>query len=118
MPESQGNKTATEPKKADQPLNSRLAEHSFMIHTQYGGDYMDENPITGQPGQFHLSSTGRKERLQALALPSLNTTLKSPTTVAPDKKDGKGDKTPKTPTGGISKPKRKKSKAGATPTSS
>ncbi|XXG99821.1 hypothetical protein Hte_006162 [Hypoxylon texense] len=118
MPESQGNKTASEQKKTSQPLNSRLAEHSFMIHMQYGGDYMDENPITGHPGKFHLSSTGRKDKLQTLALPNLNTTFKSPTTAEPDKKDGKGDKTPKTPTGSLSKPKRKKSKAGATPTSS
>lgn len=118
MPESQGSKAVQESKKTTQALDSRLAEHSFLVHMQHGGDYMDENPITGQPGQFHLSSTGRKDKPQTLALPSINTSFKSPTSVEPDKKDGKGDKTPKTPTGALSKSKRKKSRAGTTPTSS
>ncbi|ORY71567.1 MED6 mediator sub complex component-domain-containing protein [Pseudomassariella vexata] len=102
-------------------LDARLAEQSFTIHMQYGSEYMDENPITGKPGEFHLSSTGRKDRMvQAPGnMPSLTTSFKSPT--VPDlggKRDvtGKGDKTPKTPTSGPgSKPKRKKSKAGTTP---
>ncbi|KAL7625134.1 Mediator of RNA polymerase II transcription subunit 6 [Parahypoxylon ruwenzoriense] len=119
MPEGQGNKPSPEPRKTNQPvLDSRLAEQSFLIHMQYGGDYMDENPITGKPGEFHLSSTGRKDKLQTLRLPALNTSLKGPTVIELDKKDGKGDKTPKTPTGMSSKPKRKKSKTGTTPTSS
>ncbi|KAI0834561.1 MED6-domain-containing protein [Hypoxylon sp. FL0890] len=117
MPEAQGNKAATEPKKTTQSaLDSRLIEHSFMIHMQYGGDYMDENPITGKPGEFHLSSTGRKDKLQTLALPNLDTSFKKSALSEPEKKDVKGEKTPKTPTG-MSKLKRKKSKPGATPTS-
>ncbi|KAI1080639.1 MED6-domain-containing protein [Whalleya microplaca] len=132
MPESQGGKgsstTTTEPKKTSQDVvDAQLAEHSFMVHMQYGGEYMDENPITGKPGEFHLSSTGRKDKLP---IPSIDTSFKSPTTpeLLGSKKDGgkgsgggasgAGDKTPKTPTGLSSKPKRKKSKAGATPTSS
>ncbi|KAI1636446.1 MED6 mediator sub complex component-domain-containing protein [Biscogniauxia mediterranea] len=120
MPESQSRSKGTsgmiEAKKANQAdPNSHLAELSFMVHMQYGGDYMDENPITGKPGEFHLSSTGRKDKLQ---IPVLTTSFKSPTTSSePGKKDTKGDKTPKTPTG-MSKPKRKKSKTGQTPTSS
>ncbi|KAI0852375.1 MED6-domain-containing protein [Daldinia vernicosa] len=119
MPEGQGNKAAPESKKTTQSVavDSRLAEHSFLIHMQYGGDYMDENPITGKPGDFHLTSTGRKEKLQTLALPNLDTSFKSSALTQPDKKDTKGDKTPKTPTGMPSKSRRKKSKAGATPTS-
>lgn len=42
--------------------DARLAEESFAIHLRHGGDYMDENPITGKPGEFHLSSTGRKDK--------------------------------------------------------
>ncbi|KAI1477940.1 MED6-domain-containing protein [Daldinia eschscholtzii] len=118
MPEAQGNKAAPESKKTIQSaVDSRLAEHSFMIHMQYGGDYMDENPITGKPGEFHLTSTGRKDKLQTLTLPNLDTSFKTSTISQPDKKDTKGDKTPKTPTGMPSKPRRKKSKAGTTPTS-
>ncbi|KAI1415290.1 MED6-domain-containing protein [Hypoxylon sp. FL1857] len=117
MPEGQGNKATAEQKKTTQSaLDSRLAEHSFMIHMQYGGDYMDENPITGKPGEFHLTSTGRKDKLQTLTLPNLDTSFKKSALSEPEKKDVKGEKTPKTPTG-MSKLKRKKSKPGATPTS-
>ncbi|KAI2470277.1 MED6-domain-containing protein [Annulohypoxylon bovei var. microspora] len=118
VPETQESRAVSEAKKpAQSAVDSRLAEHSFMIHMQYGGEYMDENPITGKPGEFHLSSTGRKEKLPNLSLPSLNTTMVSSSLTQSDKKNVKeGDKTPKTPTG-MSKIKRKKSKAGATPTS-
>ncbi|KAI0007384.1 MED6-domain-containing protein [Xylariaceae sp. FL0662B] len=119
LPETQGSKGALEPKKTNQAVvDSRLAEQSFMIHMQYGGEYMDENPITGKPGEFHLSSTGRKDKLPVPGLTNIDTSFKSPTTPDPGKKDAKGDKTPKTPTGMPSKSRRKKSKAGATPTSS
>lgn len=125
MPESQASKGALEPKKPSQStaLDARLAEQSFAIHMQYGGEYMDENPITGKPGEFHLSSTGRQEKLRAPVLNPLTTSLKLPVvSESGSKKDtNKGDKTPKTPktpTGGVSKLKRKKSKAGMTPTTS
>ncbi|CAJ2508237.1 Uu.00g094230.m01.CDS01 [Anthostomella pinea] len=115
MPESQGSKGALEPKKTTrQALDSRLAEHSFMVHMQHGGDYMDENPITGKPGEFHLSSTGRKDnmKLQIPGITALNTSFKSPATPEAGKKDAKaGDKTPKTPTG-TSKSKRKRKSEG------
>ncbi|KAI1214816.1 MED6-domain-containing protein [Annulohypoxylon truncatum] len=117
MPNTQESSTSEAKKPTRSAVDSRLAEHSFMIHMQYGGEYMDENPITGKPGEFHLSSTGRKDKMPTLALPSLNTTMVSSSLTQPDKKDAKaGEKTPKTPTG-MSKIKRKKSKAGATPTS-
>ncbi|KAK9422031.1 putative Mediator of RNA polymerase II transcription subunit 6 [Seiridium unicorne] len=118
MPESQASK-ASETKKSAQSsvLDARLAEHSFAIQMQYGGEYMDENPITGHPGNFHLSSTGRKERPRAPTLNPLTTNLKTPVAAKPvDKKEGtKEAKTPKTPNSGISKPKRKKTKTGLTP---
>ncbi|KAH9901977.1 MED6 mediator sub complex component-domain-containing protein [Xylariomycetidae sp. FL2044] len=118
MPESQGSQGASEQKKIQATSDSQIAEHSFLVHMKYGGEYMDENPITGKPGQFHLSSTGRKEKLQVPGMTSINTSLKNPTaTPETSKKDAKGgDKTPKTPTG-LTKSKRKKSKSGATPTS-
>ena len=88
----------------------RLAEESFAIHMKYGGDYLDENPITGRPGEFHLSSTGRKEKLTAVQLGQGPLAVDTKP-VEPKKDGGKNDKTPKTPTMG--KPKRRKSKAGA-----
>jgi mediator of RNA polymerase II transcription subunit 6 len=100
--------------KANKAALDRLAEESFTIHMKYGGEFIDENPITGRPGEFHLSSTGRKEKpapqtgkgLSGLAAPTINTKL------ADDgKKDAKAEKSPKTPT--IPKPKRRKSKIGS-----
>lgn len=41
----------------------KLAEDSFAIHEAFGGEYMDEIPITGIPGNFHFSSTGRNDKL-------------------------------------------------------
>jgi mediator of RNA polymerase II transcription subunit 6 len=86
---------------------------------RYGDEYMDENPITGHPGAFNLTNTGRKAR-DNLAVPTQKDGLQDPTKVGtslvgekasdapPTRKGSKSDKTPKTP--GIPKPKRKKSK--------
>lgn len=112
----------------------RLAEESFFRHLKYGGDYIDEKPITGQPGNFHVAS-GRKEKAGAAnkppALPTLPKTdggigglgLATATTAAAAAVGGKGGKeekkgkTEKSPRpGNAPKPKRKKSKAGTTPT--
>lgn len=100
-------------------LDSRLAEESFAIHTAFGGDYMDEIPITGKPGDFHFASTGRKDKLavpvphapavvvKAPALAPLNTT-KAAEVASP--KDVKKTKSPKP---GSAKAKdRRKSKGG------
>ncbi|KAF4983203.1 hypothetical protein FZEAL_1360 [Fusarium zealandicum] len=102
-------------KKNDETSLERLAQESFMIHMRYGGEYIDENPITGRPGEFHLSSTGRKvvpppqlakqEGIGSISGPTINTTINIK---VDDKKDSK-DKTPKSAT--ASKPRRKKSKA-------
>ncbi|KAI8623837.1 MED6 mediator sub complex component-domain-containing protein [Xylariaceae sp. FL1651] len=117
-----------EPKKPGQDLTAsdvlRHAEHSIYIHMQFGGDYENENPITGKPGAFNQTSTGRKDKLHVPGITALNTSFKSPTTIdlsGRKTKDGSGksgEKTPKTPTSGTSKLKRKKSKTGQTPTSS
>jgi mediator of RNA polymerase II transcription subunit 6 len=104
--------------KNDEPSLERAAEEAFMIHMRYGGEYIDENPITGRPSDFHLSSTGRKavpppQVPQKAALgamngpPTINTKLD-------DKKDGKSEKTLKSAT--TPKPRRRKSKLGGTGT--
>ncbi|KAI1168977.1 MED6 mediator sub complex component-domain-containing protein [Nemania serpens] len=119
---------APSPKRPDPVLSTfdlvRHAEHSILIHMQSGGDYEDENPITGKPGAFNLSKTGRTDKLQVPGITALNTTFKSTSILdlgGKKTKDGSakaGDKPPKTPTSGTSKLKRKKSKTGQTPTSS
>ncbi|CAK7564812.1 MAG: Mediator of RNA polymerase II transcription subunit 6 [Sporothrix epigloea] len=42
-------------------LDPRVAEESYAIHMKYGSEYMDEQPISGRPGDFHiaLASGGR-----------------------------------------------------------
>ncbi|KAL7933997.1 MED6 mediator subfamily complex component domain-containing protein [Trichoderma chlorosporum] len=98
--------------KHDAPFMDRVAEESFMIHLRYGGEYIDENPITGKPGEFHLSSTGRKPVLppQGAAPTGLSAMSGPPmlNTKLDDKKDVRADKTPKSAT--MPKLKRKKSK--------
>lgn len=121
MPESQGRLPAapTAPaSKTEEMSMERVAEESFMVHMKYGGDYIDENPITGRPGEFHLSTTGRKPVMPPQLSQSGIGTMNGPPSIntkVDEKKDGK-DKTPKS--AGGSKVKRKKSrmgKGGATP---
>ncbi|POS80637.1 mediator of RNA polymerase II transcription subunit 6 [Diaporthe helianthi] len=97
---------------------ARLAEESFRIHMKYGGDYMDEIPITGAPGNFHFASTGRNDKL---AVPSAPPVAPKPPTLAPlntkavevlSAKEIKKTKSPRPGGGGKSK-ERRKSKGGA-----
>ncbi|KAI0470883.1 MED6 mediator sub complex component-domain-containing protein [Xylariaceae sp. FL0804] len=128
-PEPRGGSGSGKAGTTEESALQRLAEQSFVVHMQHGGDYMDENPITGRPGEFHLSSTGRRDKLQIPGLTALDTSLKGPPTPEPgsggaggagggsgsgsgNKKDGKaGEKTPKTPTGSSKSKRRKKSAA-------
>ncbi len=110
---------------------SRLIEEALGLHHQFGEQNLDENPITGKPGDFQLSSTGRKVvNLSAAAaanakkasllptLPTLNTKLggagENPLASKPT---GKETKSPKTAGGGgLPKGKKRKgSKAAVTP---
>lgn len=127
--------TTKKPTTVTEALDPRVVEQSFRLHMQFGGEYMDENPITGKPGDFHLSSTGRKPEVGRLRIPPASNTNAaaanrsfgggagadaSSNKTKDEKGTGTGTpKTPKTPTGGLpSKPKRRKSKQGAnTPTS-
>jgi mediator of RNA polymerase II transcription subunit 6 len=99
-------------------LDVRLLEESLNITLKYGDEYMDEAPITGQPGDFHLSTTGRKDKDKLVVpgtkapAPSANLKPSAPPTplktdIPPARKASKGDKSPRTP--GMPKPKRKKS---------
>ncbi|KAK2590389.1 Mediator of RNA polymerase II transcription subunit 6 [Conoideocrella luteorostrata] len=113
MPEGANKQLAT-PHKHDELSLERSAEESFMIYMRHGGEYIDENPITGRPGEFHLSSTGRKAvplpkkgpeaGIGAMNGPTINTKLDV-------KKDTKSPKTPKSAT--TPKLKRKKSRMSA-----
>lgn len=103
-------------------LSTRLLEETLAINLKYGDEYMDENPITGEPGAFHLSATGRVEKdkdklMVPVAGKASASTSKAATPVPPPlktdletlSKKAKGEKTPtKSPGGG--KLKRRKSK--------
>lgn len=106
-------------------LDARLAEESFAIHTAFGGDYMDEIPITGKPGDFHFASTGRKDKVPApqpqsqVSTPTV--TVRPPvlaplnTTKAAEVASPKELKKTKSPKPGSARTKdRRKSKAGTT----
>lgn len=116
MPESIVKSAAMAPAAANKTEDmsmDRVAEESLMVHMKFGGDYIDENPITGRPGEFHLSTTGRKpvpppQLGQQAGIGTMNGPP-SINTKVDDKKDGK-DKTPKSAT--MPKVKRKKSRVG------
>ncbi len=124
--------TSSMPTSGSNYLDNQLLEETINITLKYGDEYMDEIPITGQPGDFHLASTGRKDKDKLMVPVStrgpLQLVLSKPTTPAPppalktnippERKNSKVEKSPKTP--GMPKPKRRKSKApgvGSTATS-
>lgn len=117
MPDA-ATKTTSSTSKNEELSLERAAEEAFMIHMRHGGEFIDENPITGRPGEFHLSSTGRKPVLppsQPAQQPAIGA-MNGPTinTKLDDKKDATSEKTPKSAT--MPKPKRRKSRMGtATP---
>jgi mediator of RNA polymerase II transcription subunit 6 len=123
-------------KATSQPNDDRAIWDSFNLSMQYGSEYMDENPLVGEPGSFVLSSTGRnlqdKRAKEAVAeaarekheTESTRTTSVAPTSAAPlkiippSKRDsfgGKG-KSPISPVAGDAAAKRRrKSKAPVSP---
>ncbi|RKF63271.1 Mediator of RNA polymerase II transcription subunit 6 [Erysiphe neolycopersici] len=64
------NTTRNSQNDTDTILATRLFEESINIYLKYGDEYMDENPVTGEPGAFHLSSTGRKEKEKPIPPPT------------------------------------------------
>ena len=124
LPDTQttGPKTTAPSKAATDAALDRLAEESFAVHLKYGGDYIDENPITGRPGDFHLAKTGRKAVAASAVATDAATLGPLPTRPAPAvggggvtakedaRREGKAEKSPRT--GAPPKPKRRKSKAG------
>ncbi|ATY61319.1 MED6 mediator sub complex component [Cordyceps militaris] len=116
-----GRSTAAASSNIEELSLERSAEEAFWVHLRHGGEYLDENPITGRPGEFHLSSTGRKPAMAPRAAGShqaptgISAMTGPPRTKADDKKDGSG-KADKTSRSTIPKPKRKKSKLGGTRT--
>ncbi|KAK9440199.1 Mediator of RNA polymerase II transcription subunit 6 [Metarhizium brunneum] len=113
-------KPAAAAQKNDEVPMERAAEEAFMAHMRHGGEYIDENAITGRPGEFHLSSTGRKV---VVPLPKKGPdgvgAMNGPAPISTKvdaKKEGKSGRTPKSAsTPGKLKKKRSKMSATNTP---
>ncbi|KAG5988733.1 hypothetical protein E4U52_006274 [Claviceps spartinae] len=110
--------------KTDEAQLERSAEEALLMHMRYGGEYIDENPITGRPGEFHLSTTGRKpvplllkKTPEAAGIGAMNGPAMGGAKAEGGKKEGRGPKTPKTPktpkSATTPKLKRKKTKMSA-----
>ena len=140
MPESQGSrdvqKTASEQVTAA-GADTRTLIEAMVMSTRYRGDYMDDAPLVGEPGNFRLSSK-KKDGLSVPGMPAPGNSRQAtpaqgstpvpsrapspPPAIQTDvptvksKKSSATDKTPTTPGGTpIAKPKRRKSKMGSTP---
>ena len=117
----------TKPQSTSGPLSAgdyqaaRLMAESFALSVRYGNEYMDENPLVGEPGAFILSKSHEQAQTQPPSQPQNRTPKASapPTprpkiTVPPTsaKKAGKGgEKSPTTPGAKDKAAKRRKSKA-------
>ncbi|CAK7243654.1 MAG: Mediator of RNA polymerase II transcription subunit 6 [Sporothrix thermara] len=110
----------------DALLDPRVAEESYAIHMMYGGEYMDEQPISGRPGDFHIALAGGGRSAVGGAAGTANG--KGPAGAGGGKEGGSGSSGKVTPVGGKDaaakdgkktgaltpgKPKRKKSKGPA-----
>ena len=111
--------------------DTRLLFDSFDLARRYGHEYIDQNPLQGEPGSFVFSSTHEQlrtrqkqeelVRLKALkeAKPSAPPALQVDTKAVPTARKGsEAEISPKTATTAAGKLKRRKSKAPVTPTES
>jgi hypothetical protein len=142
MPDSHGPKDVQGGKAAPEQqttaaANTRTLIEAMAMSTRYRGEYMDDAPLVGEPGNFRLSSK-KKDALSIPALQALsnsrqatpakdNTPVPSrapspPPAIQTDvpavksKKSSANEKTPATPGGTpLPKTKRRKSKIGSIP---
>ena len=108
----------------------QMLSNSYNDYIRYGKEYMDENPIVGEPGNFKLSkaqnptlssftsTTKSSFEVSQAAIPAKNAGTPQPPPIktedlpAPVKKSTKGsEKSPTTPSGSKEKKIRRKSKA-------
>ncbi len=111
MPDVAAKPTTAASNTTNSYLDDRLLEESFNLSLRYGDEYMDENPITGQPGAFNLTSTGRHnppsvQSLRKTALQNITKAAVAPAAAAVEEKKEVGDAAARP------NPTRKKSTAG------
>lgn len=109
----------TKPTSDSEYQGLQLLAESYNLSSRYGKEYMDENPLVGEPGSFILSKSREagpavsQQQTRARAPPKLPTSADVKTTVVPPpvKKSAKGvEKSPISP-GTKEKKQRRKSKA-------
>ena len=93
---------------------------SYHLSQVYGNEYMDENPLVGEPGSFRITKTKEVVPKPVLNIATpFNTAMadgkSSESPVAPKKSKG-GEKSPITPGTKEKKSRRKSKAAGATTT--
>jgi len=119
MPDTQTSTKSTVSTQTDEYISNQLLADTIGISLRYGDEYMDEVPVTGQPGEFRLSTKKQDNtKLAVPAIPKAGGTpkpdslpaLKTDVPPALQRKGSKVEKSPKTPGGGPPKPKRRKSK--------
>jgi mediator of RNA polymerase II transcription subunit 6 len=129
LPDTQTSTKSISHTQTDEYISNQLLADTIGISLRYGDEYMDEVPVTGQPGEFRLWT--KKQDTSKLAVPGVKVgssgggsvvgtpklseglSLKTDVPLQ-QKKQNKGDKSPKTPAGGPPKPKRRKSKVQVT----
>lgn len=103
----------------------KLLAESFSLSSRYGSEYMDENPLVGEPGSFILSKSrdtpaGSQQRPRGIGAPSKISTVPESKTAeaAPIMKKGVKveEKSPVSPGTKEKKQRRKSKVAGATAT--
>lgn len=100
----------------------QLLAESYTLSQRYGKEYMDENPLVGEPGSFILSKSREpghpnpQLQLKASVPPKLAILpeVKTASLTSPTKKGTKGaEKSPISPGGKDKKTRRKSKAAGA-----
>lgn len=65
----------------DDVQSTQLLETSYDLLLRYGNEYMDENPLVGEPGSFKLSKTKDSSLGAVSTAQSFNQAFKAPATV-------------------------------------
>lgn len=102
--------------------DTRSLGEAFNLFTQYGDEFMDENPLVGEPGSFIMSRAGENDRVTGAAQPAsragLGATANTPgpagrastPQVRVDTPGKASDKSNSPPSSGENKGKRKKNR--------
>lgn len=102
-------------------LGSQMLAESYSLSLRYSNEYMDENPLVGEPGSFIMTKTREPAPQSSLKIqtsiptkPAESSEAKNTTPFAPGKKGSKGaEKSPITPGTKDKKARRKSKAAGA-----